>query len=83
MGEDIVCFDEIIATILGLDINKIPLFKHLREERKYPLVEENQYGVIVSNNINFNNKIVNQISKKEAINIEPSSGWKNHIELEK
>ena len=83
MGEDIVCFDEIIATILGLDINKIPLFKHLREERKYPLVEENKYGVIASNNINFNNKTVNKISKKEAINIEPSSGWKNHIELEK
>lgn len=83
MGENLVCFDEVIATILGLDIKKISLFKHLREKRKYPLVDNNEYGIITSNSEKFDRKTVKEITRKEAINIEPSSGWKNHIELEK
>ena len=83
MGEDMVCFDEIIATVLGFDINKIPLFKHLREERRYKLVEENEFGIIVSNDKRYNHKRVEDITHKEALNIEPTSGWKNHIELNK
>lgn len=82
MGEDLVCFDEMIATILGFDIKKIPLFKHLREKRKWKLVDENEFGIIVSNSEKFNNKRLQDITRKEAINIEPTSGWKNHIELE-
>lgn len=82
MGEDLVCFDEIVATILGLNINKIPLFQHLREKRKYPIVEEKEYGIIVSNDEKLNNKTVSQITKEDAINIEPSSGWKGYIELD-
>lgn len=83
MGENLVCFDEIVATIMGLDIKKIQLFKHTREKRKYPLVEDNEYGIIISNDNALNNKTIEQITKNEAINIEPSSGWKGHIELER
>ncbi len=83
MGDDIVCFDEIIASILGMDINKIPLLKNIRNERKYELVNKNDYGIIVSNNKLWNNKKVKDINKSIALNIEPSSGWKNHIELER
>ncbi len=83
MGESLVCFDEIVATILGLDINKIELFKHTREERKYPIIEKEEYGIIVSNDKNINNKKVEQITKGNAINIEPSAGWKSYIELER
>ena len=81
MGEDLVCFDEVVATILGLDINKIPLFQHLREKRKYPIVKENEHALIVSNSEKLNNKAISQITKEETINIEPSSGWKGYIEI--
>ena len=83
MGRDIVPFDEILATLLGFDINKIPLYKHIREKRKYKIVDKEQFGIIVSSEKTFNNKKVKDISKNIAINIEPTSGWKNHIELEK
>ena len=83
MGRDIVPFDEILATLLGFDINKIPLYKHIREKRKYKIVDEEQFGMIVSSDERFNNKTVKDIRKNIAINIEPTSGWKNHIELEK
>lgn len=81
MGEDLVCFDEVVATILGLDINKIPLFQHLREKRKYPIVKENEHALIVSNSEKLNNKAISQITREETINIEPSSGWKGYIEI--
>lgn len=81
MGEDLVCFDEVVATILGLDINKIPLFQHLREKRKYPIVKENEHALIVSNSEKLNNKAINQITREDTINIEPSSGWKGYIEI--
>lgn len=81
MGENLVCFDEIVTAIFGFDINKIPLFQHLREKRNHPLVEKGDYGVIVSNDEQINNKTVEQITKREAVNIEPTSGWKGFIEL--
>ena len=83
MGDDIVCFDEIIATLLGMDIKKIPLLANIRNNRKYKLVDKKDYGIIVSNNELWNNKKVENISKNIALNIEASSGWKDHIELEK
>ena len=83
MGESSVCFDEIVATVLGFDINKIELFKHVRDKRKFFIVNDKEYGIIISNNKNLNGKMVKDITKKDAINIQPSEGWKNHIELER
>ena len=82
MSDDLVCFDEAICTILGFDINKIPLYQHIREKRKYPLVLEEE-PIIVSNKESINNKTIKDIPKKNTLSIEPSSGWKNHIELER
>lgn len=81
MGEDLVCFDEIVASILGFDINKVPLFKNIRNKRKYQLVNDEDYGIILSNDEKFNDKKINDINRKIALNIEPSSGWKGHIEM--
>ena len=81
MGEDIVCFDEIIATIMGFNVNKIPLLKHIRNIKNYPIVKKDVYGKIISNNTKWNNKNIKQITKDITLNIEPSSGWKGHIEL--
>ena len=80
MGEDIVSFDEIVATILGFDINKMPLFKNSRISKDLPICN-GEDGVTVSNEKKFDNKIVENITREISINIEPSSGWKNHIEL--
>lgn len=76
MGEDIYCFDIVIATILGFDVNKIPLYKYLKQQNK---IDGNLE--IISNDARFNNKKVEKIKKENCINIEPSSGWKNNIEL--
>lgn len=81
MGDNIVCFDEIIASLLGMDINKIPLYKHVREKRKWPITDQQTYGKIVSNKEEWNEKELKEITKDIAINIEPTSGWKGHIEL--
>ena len=81
MGENIVCFDEIIASLLGMDINKIPLYKNVRAKRKWPIENDKDYGEIVSNKKEWNKKSVKEITRDIAINIEPTSGWKGNIEL--
>ena len=82
MSHDIVLFDENIVTIMGFDINKIPTIKNIRNDKKYKLTENSSHGKIVSNNDKWNNKNISEISKKDTLNIEPSSGWKGYIELE-
>ena len=82
VGENIVCFDEIIASIFGFDIKKIPLYKNIRSIKGYSLIEENDSGIIVSNNKKWNQKETNNITEELAINIEPSDGWKGYIEIE-
>jgi len=79
-SRDIVCFDEVIATILGFDIKKIPLYINVRKTKKYTL-SDNKEGTIISNNKKWNNKNINNIKKEDTIQIEPSNGWKNYIEL--
>lgn len=81
VSDNIVCFDEIVASIMGLDIKKIPLLKNIRNKRKYKLVNNEDIGIIVSNNKLWNGKKASDINKSIALNIEPSSGWKGHIEL--
>lgn len=82
VSDDIVCFDEIVASMMGLDIKKIPLLKNIRNKRKYNLVNNEDIGIIVSNNKVWNGKKASDIKKSIALNIEPSSGWKGYIELD-
>lgn len=80
-SRDTVCFDEIITTLLGFNTKHLPLYKHVRDIRKYPLVREEDYGYIVSNNLLWDGNSINELNKQITLNIEPSSGWKGHIEL--
>lgn len=82
MSEDIVLFDENIVTIMGFDINKIPTLKNVRNDKKYKLTDSLTHGKIISNDDKWNNKGLSEIEKKNTLCIEPSSGWKGHIELE-
>ena len=81
-SKDLVCFDETIATILGFDVTKIPLYKNVRNISTYPLVEKNNQPIIVSNLKEWNNITIDKLNKSNTLNIEPSFGWKGKIELE-
>ena len=81
-GGRVACFDKAIATLMGFDIRKVPLFRGLEAGGRYPLLFEDEEAVIVSNFLPWNQKKTDDISKDVTMRIRPSDGWKGHIELD-
>lgn len=82
MGEQPVCFDEAIATIMGMDISKIPTLIQARSIVGHKkLVNPKMRAHIVSNEKKWNDKSIEDIDKKDTLQFIPTSGWKGHIEL--
>ena len=80
-GENLVCFDEAVAMLMGFEINKIPTLKRCRQKTgKYALLASNDIPVIVSNNNSYHLKRIGDISRDKSLQFVPTSGWKNHIE---
>lgn len=83
MGDDLLCFDEVVSTIMGFDIEKIPTIKCARKAGgKYRISERECNTVICSNIPYLNNKTVNQIKYADSFKFKACPGWEGHIELE-
>lgn len=82
MGEDIYQFDLVCATLLGIDKNKVPLYKNITKIKKYKYFDDSDKYMIKSNCKEYNDKLYNEILKDNTANIIPSEGWKGHIELD-
>ncbi len=81
MGNSSVCFDEVITTLMGINIDKIPTLKQARNSQgKFKLIEDEQ-AIIISNNIKWNNKYVKDLEKEDVLHFVPAVGWKGKIEL--
>lgn len=82
MGENSVCFDEVVATLMGMNVCLIPSINNARKLLgQMPLVDSGDVAVIKSNNVQWNRKKLCSINIKELLNLIPTNGWKNHIEL--
>ena len=83
IGENCVCFDEIIATLMGMNISLIPSISNTRKLLgKMLLVDNGDAGIISSNNSCWNLKEYAKISRNDSLQLTPTNGWKRHIELE-
>lgn len=81
-GLNPVCFDETIATIMGMDIEKIPTLQSVRKSKsKYRLIEPSCQPIISSNDAEFNGKRLYELNKTALLNFIPTDGWKGHVEL--
>ena len=82
MGNDPVCFDEAIATIMGMDNKKIPTVEQAREMTgKLRCTEKDSRAIIRSNVPEWADKYTDEIKFDDTLKFEPTSGWKEHIEL--
>lgn len=80
-GTNPVCFDEAIATLMGMDLQKIPTLVTMRSLRlKRELVRQDEVPVIVSNNPAFNGKEPRELPFESVFHFTPSDGWKGHLE---
>lgn len=77
MGENPVCFDETIATIMGAKIEEISTFRHARKiHGKYVLVQDEQKAYILSNDARWANKELNDLGEEGVLYFQPTEGWK-------
>lgn len=82
IGENYVCFDEAVATIMGMNFKLIPsIYKPRLFTKDLPIVLENDNTTIVSNNKHWDKQPLDKIKYEDTLQLLPSSGWKGHIEL--
>ena len=76
VAEQPVCFDEIIATLMGADVLRIPTLQTARKASgRFPIVENDDRALLVSNNKLWNGKRIEDIDYR--LNFRPPSGWKD------
>ena len=76
MGEDPVCFDEVIATLMGAKLNYIHTITRARNLKgKYSFTEKESIPFITSNVDRYNNKTIYQLSDKDLLYFIPTTGW--------
>ena len=82
MADSPLQFDEAVATIMGFDIKKIPTFSTVRGYKgKFMYHENGAESEIISNDVMFNRKKLGDFRYCDTLQFEPTSGWKDHIEL--
>lgn len=80
-GINPVCFDEAIAALMGMDIEKIPTLQAVRRvSGPYQLVQGAQETVIVSNDSRLHGKSAAAFPAECRLNLIPSDGWLGHLE---
>lgn len=76
IGENPVCFDECIATIMGADITRIPTLRNARNiHGDYKYATEEDVGVIISNKPEWNEKRYYEVQAKDTCGFDPIPGW--------
>ncbi len=83
-GENPVCFDEAICTLMGFDTAKIPTLERVRSiQGTYRLVEPDEEPVFVSNDAMYDGKTPAELPFDSLLHFIPTAGWKGHIEISK
>ena len=76
MGEDPVCFDEVIATLMGAKLSYIPSIIRAKElGGKYLISSKDSKAVIESNVKEYNRKYIEDINDRDLLYYIPTSGW--------
>lgn len=76
LGTNPVCFDEAIATIMGAKLDFIHTLKRARGSLSpYKLVGEDEHPWLLSNDIRWNEKGIDDLRGDSICFFEPSSGW--------
>lgn len=77
MGYNPVCFDEIIAKLMGAKIECIPTLTQARKSiSRYKIVSDKYVAKCISNNTLWNDKTLEEIPEESLLYFEPTSGWK-------
>lgn len=83
IGTDMVCFDEVIGTLMGMDIKKVPTLINARASGGSCLLTDKGSSWTINSNMgDYNGKNLIQLQKEKLFNFIPGKGWAGHIELQ-
>lgn len=81
-GQDPICFDEVICTLMGFDIKAIPTLAQVRSVKgKFMLPGAKAEPMIISNVPCYDGKKIGEIAHKDLLDFIPGAGWQGHIEI--
>ena len=81
LGENPVCFDEMISKIMGAKYEYMHTLHHARKPKgKINLVKNDERPYLISNDKRWNEKYLDDISKEQMLYFKPTSGWKEAFE---
>lgn len=76
MGENPVCFDEMIGRIMGAKLNLINTLKHARKPLgRFCLVEKDTVPYAISNDPRWNGVTIDELNSDSILYFSPTSGW--------
>lgn len=79
-GSNPVVTDSVSATLMGFDINKIPIIKKAFDIIHYPLTTAQPNEIKIKCNNKNLNKPLPEILNSDTLSFEPHFGWKDTIE---
>lgn len=75
VGENPVCFDELLCGLMGFATDSIPTLAHCREQRAYPLADGTE-GVLCSNDALWNGRKAGEIEFGDSLQFAENPGWR-------
>jgi len=82
-GNNPVCVDAVMATLMGFDWKKIPSIREAMNSAKasYPLTNETECSIVLrSNQRKWDGKVLCGFQSEETLLFRPHFGWIGHIE---
>lgn len=76
MGFNPVCFDEAIATLMGAKPDSIPTLSRARNIKSINQLVGNERPFLISNDVRWNQKNIEDLTEKDKLYFQPSEGWK-------
>lgn len=84
LGEDMVCFDEAILELMGAKREFIHTIEHARNPKgSLKITESDSFPFLISNNIRWNKKTLQELGEKDLLYFVPASGWKEAFKVKK
>lgn len=76
VGENPVCFDEVVSKIMGAKMEYMKAIQRARNLKgHYILVEENLAPHLVSNEVKWDNKMLDEITNEQMLFFSCAKGW--------
>jgi len=82
IGDNPVFFDEIISYLMGIKMEYAHTIIRAKSiKTKFPLVDEGDKPILISNDVHYNNRYLEELKDEDLLYFIPSSGWEEAFKI--